>query len=549
MKKLIFFLILVTLLVTLIACNGTDGKDDITTEKPLVVLMTDAASPYSIVYPLSYSSTNFKGQAVEYLEELIKTNAGNALKTKSDYLADGESASSYEILLGSTNRPESAEALKTLRYDDYLIGFVNEKLVVIGGSDEASAKAIRHFATMFFSKTQNALILPEDYCERFDGSYPVSSLTFFGNSAADCVILSDSATEQDALYLQKSLRALSGYTLPIVESATQGYTITLSAGSDTNTVTESGITLAHSDPAERSRRINALVKTLSSLGKDAALDASTALLRATDGEKLSLIDLNLYSTGYAENAITKRYPRLMTYLASKSYPDILTLQDVSPTWVSQFDLSGEGYKAMNEVYGYVGRGRNDDKDSVMQAIFYKKDTFTLVDSGTFWLSETPDRKSVGWDGRTRSICTWAILKTADGNEIAVMNTMLDPYGTKARANGMALILNFASETFTCPVLFCGDLQTEPKKTVPKSVTKCDFFDAETIAESGNFNSEATTNQAFGNISTFKTKSDYVFTSYGDFKVNAHALDKTKVDDAYISNHWILYTDLTLINYQ
>ena len=49
-------------------------------------------------------------------------------------------------------------------------------------------------------------------------------------------------------------------------------------------------------------------------------------------------------------------------------------------------------------YDYIGVGRDDGKKKgEFMAIFYLKEKVELLDGGTFWLSETPDVPSKGWD--------------------------------------------------------------------------------------------------------------------------------------------------------
>ena len=58
-------------------------------------------------------------------------------------------------------------------------------------------------------------------------------------------------------------------------------------------------------------------------------------------------------------------------------------------------------------YDYIGVGRDDgDKAGEYEAIFYKKDKLKLLDSGNFWLSETPEKPGLGWDAACIRICTW-----------------------------------------------------------------------------------------------------------------------------------------------
>ena len=58
-------------------------------------------------------------------------------------------------------------------------------------------------------------------------------------------------------------------------------------------------------------------------------------------------------------------------------------------------------------YDYIGVGRDDGKDKgEHSAIFYRTDKFDIVEKGDFWLSETPDVPSKGWDAVLPRICSW-----------------------------------------------------------------------------------------------------------------------------------------------
>ena len=71
--------------------------------------------------------------------------------------------------------------------------------------------------------------------------------------------------------------------------------------------------------------------------------------------------------------------------------------------------------AMLDGYDYTGRARDDgNTEGEYSCIFYKKDRLRLLDEGTFWLSETPDQVSFGWDAACRRVCSWAKFKTRKG---------------------------------------------------------------------------------------------------------------------------------------
>ena len=94
-------------------------------------------------------------------------------------------------------------------------------------------------------------------------------------------------------------------------------------------------------------------------------------------------------------------------------------------------------------YDYVGVGRNDGKTAGEYApIFYKKDRIRCLQSGTFWLSETPDVvASVGWDAKYTRICTWGQFKDRrTGKKFWMFNLHMDHRGIEARKQSALLVM-------------------------------------------------------------------------------------------------------------
>jgi endonuclease/exonuclease/phosphatase family metal-dependent hydrolase len=123
-------------------------------------------------------------------------------------------------------------------------------------------------------------------------------------------------------------------------------------------------------------------------------------------------------------------------------------------------------------YGRVGEGRNGDDNGEYNAIYYHLKRLQLLESGQFWLSDTPDRPgSKGWDARFPRICTWARFRLAKepGRQIAVYNTHLDHLGEMARVEGTLLIWDTIQEhrrRFSpVPVLLIGDFNAGPSDPV------------------------------------------------------------------------------------
>lgn len=133
-----------------------------------------------------------------------------------------------------------------------------------------------------------------------------------------------------------------------------------------------------------------------------------------------------------------------------------------------FEIFGtqEGFKFMLDElkdrlpgYEYIGVGRDDGKNQGEHAaIFYDQNRFELLDNGDFWLSETPDSVSFGWDAACRRVCTWGKFKDREtSREFVYYNLHMDHIGTTARAESAKLILSKTKELKdSLPIILSGD---------------------------------------------------------------------------------------------
>ena len=128
----------------------------------------------------------------------------------------------------------------------------------------------------------------------------------------------------------------------------------------------------------------------------------------------------------------------------RKHASINMINDEKPTVFGVQEAKADQIAYLKEnlpQYGYIGVGREDGKDGgEHMSIFYLKEQVELLDGGTFWLSETPDVPSKGWDAACKRSCTWTKLKMKDtGKEFAYINTHLDHVGKVAQREGLALI--------------------------------------------------------------------------------------------------------------
>ena len=121
-------------------------------------------------------------------------------------------------------------------------------------------------------------------------------------------------------------------------------------------------------------------------------------------------------------------------------------------------------------FAYEGVGRDDGiRLGEYSAVFYNLDRFKKEDGGTFWLSETPDECSFGWDAVCRRVCSWVeLVDRESGTSLHVFNTHFDHVGVEARKNAAALILKRITEITEAgssggegPVVLCGDFNLPP----------------------------------------------------------------------------------------
>ena len=143
-------------------------------------------------------------------------------------------------------------------------------------------------------------------------------------------------------------------------------------------------------------------------------------------------------------------------------PLAMGLQEACSDQIDFLDQNLTGYK-------HIGVGRDDgNRAGEMMAIYYDTTRLTLLNSGTFWLSDTPDKVSIGWDAACNRTCTWGHFKVNDtGFEFLYFNTHLDHAGSQARMNSVKLIVAKMAELNpnNVPVFLSGDFNSTTDDTI------------------------------------------------------------------------------------
>ena len=152
------------------------------TEKPVEMLdlIADGKSEYSLVR--SEDSSNAIVQRVTTLRNEIKEATGASLGYTTDWVKRGDEvpAEGKEIVIGSTNRPQSEAVLKQIREKDYAIVYEGGRLVILGGTEEATLRAVDYFVENYLDKSTGKLTVPDNLFDVIAHDYPIDGISIAG---------------------------------------------------------------------------------------------------------------------------------------------------------------------------------------------------------------------------------------------------------------------------------------------------------------------------------------------------------------------------------
>jgi len=252
----------------------------------------------------------------------------------------------------------------------------------------------------------------------------------------------------------------------------------------------------------------------------------------TQTENITVMTYNI-RCGFCEDSSSvnnwsnRKY--LIAYLIKSHKPDLIGLQEAEMFQVNELI-------EMLDEYDWYGVSREDGKKKgESTAILYKKKRFKPLIKNTFWLSETPDRVSKGWDAALNRTVT--VIKFKDKKlkkEFYYANTHFDHIGEIARKESSRLIVNLLSKySKDFSVIFSGDLNYTSTSDGYKIISE-KLFDSKLIADEesgGNI-----TYTGFGKDIQPDNKIDFIFVN-DKIKVLNHKIDTTLFNGLYPSDHY------------
>ena len=264
-----------------------------------------------------------------------------------------------------------------------------------------------------------------------------------------------------------------------------------------------------------------------------AMIMSLPLLQAQESEGLKVMSYNirLGSAQDGTNSWALRYTATGKMLEDQK-PDVFGVQEALEYQV----------RYIEEMCGYesVGVGReNGKKEGEHMSIFWNKKTVSMLKWGTFWLSDTPEKPSKGWDAECFRTATWALMKDKKtGKKFYFVNTHLDHKGTEAQKNGLKLIVDRIAEINPdgLPMILTGDFNIEPKNPALKDLD-ARMQSARNIAEKTD---DHATYNGWGKSSTMI---DYIYVSGFSSCPEYQTVTKRYEDRKFISDHYPIFARL------
>lgn len=240
------------------------------------------------------------------------------------------------------------------------------------------------------------------------------------------------------------------------------------------------------------------------------------------------IRLDVESDG--ENAWPKRKDYFNAQIGFYS-PDIFGVQEATPNQVTDIASALPSYNRF-------GVGREEGGLGEASCIYYKKDRFKVEQSNTFWLSETPNVVSRGWDAACNRVCTYGLFKDLKTKKTFwIFNLHLDHIGEVARVKGVQLVLSKIKELNTkkYPVFLMGDFNSEPE-TKQINEIKNVMDDTKDVSKEKPFGPSGTFND-FKHNEPVTLLLDYIFVSKNSgLTIQKHAVLSDSKDLKYPSDH-------------
>ena len=250
---------------------------------------------------------------------------------------------------------------------------------------------------------------------------------------------------------------------------------------------------------------------------------------------LNIISFNIRCVGDPDgNSIPERAPRLQKIISIYG-ADIIGFQEFRPAWEPYIT---EYY---SDQYDMFNKYRSSTTDIESSPILWRKDKFDCIKTGYFWLSDTPEVESKGWDEKYNCyrMCAYVILREkSTGMQFTFMNTHFG-FGDKGQVDSANLIHCYSQKISDLPTCIVGDFNMVPDSPGYAAMTK-HFTDVNTAT----VNDMRTTYHGYHPEKISNAHIDFCFINSAITPVTQKIIDE-QVDGKFPSDHYGLYIEVKL----
>ena len=569
-RLLLLLLVICQLLTLLIGCSNK--KEEETSEADAFALTLDLLKSYVIVVDRN-GGEELKNVAAS-LQKTLEQKTGVKPVVKDDYVVAGSDVyceSEYEILLGNADRAESRDFYTGVRTKDHGYALVGKKLLILGHSSELVNKSAVRFQSDVLRTASDgaAQLLKAGDVQLIAGNYLFDGMTVNGVDISKYRIVYPDifplGEREFATYLQEWIASKTGYVIPCVSDFTAAAEYEIQIG-DTSRVTDAarsqrdaggfgngygyvgingnGLWVSGKNREGIYHALNQLLSLTAEADQCLKLEIASPVLYEIHSFSVSAMSYNVY---YDLNEKQRNPDDVIKSIKEKS-PDVFGLNESGADWLAKMDA------AMSDLYTCVkGRALENTADSSYNAIYYKKDKFELVESGTRWFSPTPDRVSKYPEAKHYKGMTYAILKDkATGAKFMYLNVHLDGSNEAAahsalkevRKKSAEVIKAFLADYTEYPIIMGGDFNEGTSSAVVTGFSQNGRFRyCGTEAKDKTILNTTDVNATFDALGT--AVFDYLFVTGDCISVQKYEQWDNKTNGKYPSDHLPVYAELTV----
>ena len=229
-----------------------------------------------------------------------------------------------------------------------------------------------------------------------------------------------------------------------------------------------------------------------------------------------------------------RYPAT-AFMLEEQLPDVFGVQEAYDFQIAFIEENFRQYES-------VGVGRDDGKSKGEHtSLFWNRNTTKMLKWGTFWLSETPEKPSLGWDAACKRTATWALMKDLEtGKKYYVVNTHLDHVGKEAQRNGLNLIVSRIAgiNHKGFPMVLTGDFNIKPDDSALSDLDRMMDSARKVAPKTDNHNTFNGWGKAKADMVI-----DYIYVSGFSKVTEYHTVTEPYAERTYVSDHYPIFATL------